>query len=82
MKQFLIALDQTVNTVIPDKGLDKWVFGFADEALSARADRLKYLNNWDRFRRAVNFIFFWQKDRCLEARISEILRKHLTVEYR
>lgn len=69
MKQFLIALDQLVNT------LCFWLPGgcWADETLSSRAHRIQ--DTHPRLRRFLNAVFFWQCDHCLEAYESE--RKRL-----
>lgn len=70
--QFLIAFDQTVNTLVwlPGDG-----FGMADETLSARAYRLRREFPW--LMKTIDFIFFWDKEHCRNSYISEVLRKHL-----
>ena len=68
MIQVLLALDQLANTLIG---------GWADESLSARAHRCQ----WP-VRRAINVLFFWQTDHCLEAYESEKLQRQLPAEYR
>lgn len=70
--QLLIAIDQTVNTLVwlPEDG-----FGMADETLSARAYRLRREFPW--LMKAIDFIFFWDKEHCKNSYISEVLRKHL-----
>lgn len=73
MKQFLIAVDQVLNTLVYIKG-DGW--GFADETLSARAWRLQ-----SRWYRVINGIFFWQENHCKEAYESEVLNKQLPKHY-
>ena len=73
--QFLIALDQLLNTVIGIKGDG---FGYADETLSARAWRLRSQSN---FYRVINTIFFWQQNHCKEAYESEVNNRHLPSEY-
>lgn len=76
MKQLLIALDQLANTVTWIKGDG---FGFADETLSARAWRLRHQSNaW----RRIDRLFFWQDGHCRQSFESEVLRRHLPLEYR
>lgn len=72
MKQFLIALDQLVNTLFG---------GYADETLSARAYRRR-LHGWHNVYSFINILFFWQKDHCESAFLSELERRQLPVEYR
>lgn len=74
MKQFLIAFDQLCNTLIG---------GMADETLSARAWRLHRVqpDTWGRMRVAIDHLFFWQKDHCFNAYMSEMDRKQLPAEY-
>ena len=75
--QFLIAFDQTLNTLIwlPGDG-----FGMADETLSARAYRLRDQHPW--LMRSIDLIFFWDDNHCEESYYMEILRHHLPNEYR
>ena len=75
MKQFLIALNQLLNTVVWIKGDG---FGFADETLSARAWRLRGQSDaWKR----IDRVFFWERGHCQESYKSEVLRKHLPNHY-
>lgn len=76
LTQFLIALDQMINTIVWVRGDG---FGKADETLSARAWRLRKGSNTYKF---INFLFFWQKNHCYESYLSEVERKHLPSEYR
>lgn len=76
MKQFLIAVDQLANTLIPiaDDG-----FGMADESISARAWRLRDKSNaW----RWIDRVFFWDKRHCEQSYNSELLRTQLPKGYR
>lgn len=81
MKQLLIAVDQAVNTLVWSKAEG---FGKADETLSAKAWRLgsRYPLTWGLFEQAVNTLFFWQEQHCLEAYLAEKGRKQLPKEYR
>lgn len=72
MKQFLIALDQLINTLMG---------GYADESISARSYRLRN-KGWSLQYKLINKLFFWQKDHCKASFISEIKRRQLPVEYR
>ena len=75
MKQFLIAFDQVINTVIYIKD-DGW--GYADETISARSWRLRDQSS---LYKVVNALFFWQDNHCRGAYISELSRKQLPKEY-
>lgn len=80
MKQFLLAIDQALNCLVWAKGEG---FGKADEALSARAWRLRErASTWGRFQRLVDQVFFWQLEHCRVAYESEVLRRQLPREYR
>ena len=76
MKQFLIAIDQVINTLV---WLKSEGFGMADETLSARAWRLRGDSNMYKF---INLLFFWQSNHCRGAYNAEMERKHLPLEYR
>lgn len=74
--QFLIAFDQTLNTLtwLPGDG-----FGMADETLSARAYRVRNEHPW--LIRTIDTLFFWESQHCYESFVSEALRKHLPQGY-
>lgn len=76
MKQFLIALDQLVNAMC------FWLPGgsWADESLSSRAHRIQ--DTHPRLRLAINKLFFWQDDHCLDAYESERKRLQAPPELR
>lgn len=73
--QFLIAIDQLVNTLIPG--------GYADETLSARAHRMRVKGQpyWGWLARAINLLFFWQEDHCRGAWLEETRRRQLPDAY-
>lgn len=81
MMQFLIAVDQLINTVIGGK---------ADETLSARAHRmrLKRQRYWGWTADVIDLLFFWQKDdqgqcsHCKASYESELERRHLPKHYK
>lgn len=75
MKQFLISIDQTFNTVVYLKS-DGW--GMADETLSARAWRLRHKSNAYKW---IDRLFFWQIQHCKQSYLSELRRKQLPSEY-
>lgn len=80
MIQFLLAVDQLLNTLIYAKGEG---FGMADESISARSWRLRYTGrNWLYAHKVIDFLFFWQDQHCKTAYISEQLKKQLPKEYR
>lgn len=76
IKNFLIGLDQSVNTLV--KLSDGW--GKPDEMLSARAWRLRADHPW--LHRAIDALFFWDVDHCLECYIIELNKKQLPQHYR
>lgn len=78
--QFLIAIDQLINTCIKIKGDGR---GFADETISARCFRA-HLQGYisDRPMRFVNAIFFWQENHCYHAWRSEVERKQYPSYYK
>lgn len=73
--QFLIAIDQLLNTLIPG--------GYADETLSARAHRMRVKGQpyWGWLARAINLLFFLQEDHCRGAWLEEIRRRQLPDAY-
>lgn len=78
MKQLLIAMDQTLNTLIPLPGDG---FGMADETLSARLWRLRHpAHKW------VDALLFWDREgpvrHCELSYRAELLRHHLPRGYR
>jgi hypothetical protein len=77
MKQFFIAFDQVINTLVYIKG-DGW--GYADETLSARAWRLREMSSFPY--KLINGLFFWQDNHCKQAYESEKADKQLPLEYR
>jgi hypothetical protein len=77
MRQFFIAFDQVINTLVYIKG-DGW--GYADETLSARAWRLREMSSFPY--KSINGLFFWQDNHCKQAYESEKADKQLPLEYR
>ena len=79
IQQFLIAIDQVLNTVVWIKGDG---FGMADETLSARAWRLRERSN---AYKVIDAIFFWDrqgpKRHCQLSYESEVLRSQLPKGY-
>ena len=74
--QLAVAIDQLLNTVVWIKGDG---FGMADETLSARAWRLRYVSNaWKR----IDLLFFWQEAHCRDSYEAEVQRQHLPSAYR
>ena len=76
MKQFLIAIDQLVNTCVYAKYEG---FGFADETLSARMYRLSGNPKWAYWRDVVDFVF--GPNHCLYAFQAECERQQLPTGY-
>jgi hypothetical protein len=79
VKQFLISVDQTLNTVVLIQGDG---FGYADETLSARLFRLCLQDVLtDRWYKAVDALFFWQTAHCFNSWRAEIERRQLPNHY-
>ncbi len=80
MLQFLISVDQTLNTLWKIKGEG---YGMADEMISARAFRahLQGLIS-DVPMRVINALFFWQENHCYQAWLTELNRNQLPGHYR
>ena len=76
MKNFLIGLDQLINTLVWIKGDG---FGMPDETLSARAWRLRGQSNVWRF---IDMLLFFDPAHCRTSYDSELERKQLPKEYR
>ena len=68
VKQFLIGIDQLVNTICG---------GWADESLSSRCYRLEMEKGITWPRRLVDTILFFDKNHCEESYQSEIERRQL-----
>lgn len=66
--QTAVALDQLLNAVTG---------GWADETLSARCWRKRANRKWNRARKILDALFFWQKAHCKEAYDAEFDRRHL-----
>lgn len=75
MKQFLIALDQLLNTLLG---------GYADETLSARAWRAERDGRiFGRiFRPLIDIVLFFDVEHCYNSYISEIEKRQFPREYR
>lgn len=76
LKQFGIAVDQLVNTLLG---------GFADESLSARSHRVAKKGYWyaEAMEWFINLLFRpFQSDHCRKAYISEVENRQLPPEYR
>lgn len=68
MKQFLIGLDQWINT---------WFGGMADETISARA----YRSDWQSTMKVINWLFR-DPNHCKNSYYSEVFRSQLPSEYK
>jgi hypothetical protein len=68
MRQFLLAFDQLLNTVV---WLESEGQGKCNETLSSRAWRLRH--DSDGYK-VINAIFFWQPDHCMNAYKNEVIR--------
>lgn len=80
MKQLLIAIDQTVNTLIP---LPRDGGGMADETLSARLFRCHLQGRLPaRWYRAVDALFWWEPHHCHASWRAEFERRQLPGHYR
>ena len=78
MKNYLlnlaIGMDQLANAFIG---------GSADETLSARAHRMRAKGQrwWGWTASAIDRLFFWQRDHCLNAHLAELQRAQLPKPY-
>lgn len=72
LEKILIGFDQFANTIFD---------GYPDETLSARAYRLSE-NGSIIPMKIIDAIFFFQKDHCYEAYLSEVERKQFPKDYR
>ena len=78
-KQFLIAIDQAFSCLVCTLYKEK---AFGDESLSSRSWRW-YRDSVRKYpKRAINILFFWQKNHCKESYESEQLRLHFPPELR
>ena len=70
-----IAFDQWINALAG---------GWADETISARAYRRarQGIRKWEIIEKAINGLFFWQKEHCRGSYLSEIERLHMPPAYR
>ena len=69
LHQLLIAIDQLLNTLLA---------GYADETLSSRAYRSQHDKlRWKIVRIILDGLFFWEKEHCKNAFISELKQGHL-----
>lgn len=75
MKQFLIAFDQLLNTVLG---------GYADETLSARAWRVEQNGKFfgKIFRPLIDTLLFFDPQHCYNSYLSEKERKQFPNHYR
>ena len=68
----LIGFDQFINTIF---------LGFPDETISSRAWRCKDVSSfWKVMHSLINKLFFFQKDHCHKAYLSELERKQIQLE--
>lgn len=76
MRQTLIALDQLINALF----FKEW----ADETISARAYRrsAQGKQKWHWFMRAIDALFFLEKNHCKESYEMEQMRMHMPPAYR
>lgn len=79
MLQFLVAIDQTINTLCYAKYEG---FGYADETISARCYRLRHSRNWNIAKNIIDTLFFMlfrQINHCENAYRSECERVDLPI---
>ena len=75
LRLIAIAINQLVNTLLG---------GWPDETLSSRAHRMRVKGQpcWGWTAKAINLLFFFQKDHCRLAYEEEIKRWQLPPEFR
>ncbi len=78
MKQILLAIDQLLNTLLWFLPGGCW----ADETLSSRAWRIRNVPGWSWLYRAIDAIFFCEKNHCESSYLSELMRYQLPPEFR
>jgi hypothetical protein len=82
MKQFLMSVDQTLNTCIHIAGDDNDGWGMADELLSARAWRCFIQGHIsDCLYRTIDAVFFWQPNHCYQSWQGEFKRAQMPKAY-
>lgn len=84
IKQFLLAVDQLVNTLI---GLIVCPFAriifWADESISSMTYRAhRDSKRYGYFMYVINALFFWQVEHCKKAYEAELNGRHLPPEMR
>lgn len=73
LHQLGIAVDQVLNALLA---------GHADETLSARSFRMQHRKKrWMMARKIIDTIFFWEKEHCYQAYLSERDRRHFPEYY-
>ena len=77
--QLAISIDQDFNVIVSTFYKEK---GFADITLSANAYRWDKLGIRSTPRKIIDALFFWQKNHCYSAYLSEIERKHMPEDSR
>lgn len=76
VNQSWIAFDQWANAF--------FFGGWADETISARAYRnaAQGVPKWERLRRVIDGLVFWEADHCRQSYLSEVNRQHVPPAYR
>lgn len=69
----LVGVDQLLNTFLG---------GWPDETVSARAWRQQHKPRWNKARKVIDVLFFWQEYHCYKAYMSEVKRRQSPVEER
>ena len=73
-EQIPIAIDQLINTLFG---------GWADETISSRAYRMQGKSSkFAKLRKLIDWLFFWQKNHCESAYLSEKNRLQCPPELR
>ena len=57
-------MSQTLNLFL--------LFGHHDQTVSARAYINRHHPGWNRARKTINAIFFWQVDHCYQSHLSDV----------
>lgn len=73
MRQFLISVDQVLNTMLG---------GWADETVSARAWRMRECSKFWRYAMVLINAVFFDSEHCSKSYVSELTRRQLPPEYR
>ena len=62
--KLLVVISQTINALILN--------GEPDQTISSRAYSCNNVKVWSLVERAINFVFFWEKDHCYNSWLMDV----------